>query len=117
MSVQISQLHLLTQAIEFAQQNHRVISQNLANVNTPNYQTRQLSFEQFLHNVERAKPALNKPVRYEVGMTEGLAERADGNNVDLDSELANIKRNDLIFQTLTQLMGSKMDMLKLAIRG
>lgn len=117
MSVQISQLQLLTQAIEFTQQNHRVISQNLANVNTPNYQTRQLSFEEFLKTIERPKTAQNQPVRFEVGLAEGLAVRADGNNVDLDSELANIKRNDLIFQTLTQLMGSKMDMMKSAIRG
>jgi len=117
MSLQISQFDLLSQAIEFTQQNHRVISQNIANVNTPNYQTRELNFQQFLERVESTRTGQNGSVRYEVGVAEGLVERADGNNVDLDTELASIKRNDLIFQTLAQLMGTKLDVMKAAIRG
>lgn len=113
----LSQFEMLSHAIEFAQQHHRVISQNLANVNTPNYLTRQLSFAQFLESIERGGSAGSAPPEYDLQLTEGLATRADGNNVDLNRELGNLKRNDLIYQTLIQLMGAKIDAMKLAIRG
>jgi flagellar basal-body rod protein FlgB len=78
--------------------------------------TRELSFEKFLAATEgKNKSSHSNP--YEIQFTEGLATRADGNNVDLDKELANLKRNDLIYQTLTQLIGAKLDLMKTAIRG
>lgn len=116
MTISFSQFDLLSNAIEFARQNHRVVSQNLANVNTPNYMARELSFEKFLSATE-GKSNSNNANPYEIQFTEGLAMRADGNNVDLDKELANLKRNDLIYQTLTQLIGAKLDLMKTAIRG
>ena len=45
-----SQYRLLTNAIEFASQNHRVISQNVANVNTPEYKARTISFDAILES-------------------------------------------------------------------
>jgi flagellar basal-body rod protein FlgB len=113
-----SQYQLLSNAIEFANQNHRAISQNLANVNTPNYESQQLSFEQFLKHVETARPedgTGNK--QFELQNTPGLASRSDGNNVDLDRELANLKKNDLAHTTLTQLLGSQIKIMKKAIVG
>ena len=112
-----SQYQLLSNAIEFANQNHRVISQNLANVNTPEYQTRELSFGQFLERVEQSKLDGGEVLEFDLKYAEGLETRADGNNVDLDRELANLKKNDLAHQTLTQLLGSKIGIMKTAIKG
>ena len=116
MTIHSSQIELLSRALEFAQQNHRVISQNIANVNTPNYQTRELSFDAMLKVIERDSDS-SKPLVLETRLTEGLPIRMDGNNVDLDREIASLKRNELIFQTLSQLMGARFDLMKAAIRG
>lgn len=116
MHAMVSQFQLLHHALEFSNQNHRVISQNLANVNTPNYRARQLSFEQFLADVQ--KHNLTGAARqFDVQLAEGFIARGDGNNVDLDAEIANLKRNDLIHQTLIQLLGAKMETTRTAIKG
>jgi flagellar basal-body rod protein FlgB len=116
MTINFSQFELLSNAVEFARQNHQVISQNLANVNTPNYLARELSFEKFLEATE-SKNQKGKTDPFEIRFAEGLPIRTDGNNVDLDKELANLKRNDLVYQTLTQLIGANLDLMKTAIRG
>ncbi|MEQ1904034.1 MAG: flagellar basal body protein [Pirellulaceae bacterium] len=111
MSIQISQSQVLRNALEFASQNHRVISQNMANLNTPGYQSLELLAEQL------ATGASQHLAEFQTKPVEGLQERPNGNNVDLDTEMSNMRRNDLVYQTLTQLLGAKVDMLKTAIKG
>ncbi len=110
-----SQFELLNKAIHFTEVNHQVISQNIANVNTPNYRTLELSFEQLMQQIEGNPLAGDgelKPVQ-----ASGLNTRSDGNNVDLDRELAQLKKNSLSHQTLLQLAGAKMRVIQQAIRG
>ncbi|MDE0934670.1 MAG: flagellar basal body rod protein FlgB [Mariniblastus sp.] len=112
----VEQFRALQEAMQFASQNHRVSSQNLANINTPGYQTREVDFDQLLDRLDGKARKLTS-TDYEVSQVDGLAERRDGNNVDLDRELAALKKNTLAYQTLTQLLGSKMGILKQAING
>ena len=112
-----SQIRLLSNAIEFTNQNHRVISQNLANVNTPDYHARQLSFEQLLAQGENNATADGKLPEFKPTDREGLPARSDGNNVDMDAEVGNLRKNTLIHQTLIQLIGAKFDTMKAAIRS
>ena len=114
MTGKVQQFQALTEAIDFASQHHRVTGQNIANINTPGYQALELRFDQLLNRMDGAgQPGGD----YQVQETEGLTARVDGNNVDLDHELAALKKNALAYQTLTQLLGSKMGILKQAIRG
>ena len=112
-----SQFHLIGNALSSASQNHRVLSQNIANVNTPGYKTLELSFDQFLDQVENgnADQAMLKDLP--IIKTEGLDTRVDGNNVDIDVQLANMKKNSLLFQTYSHLLASKMETYRRAITG
>ena len=94
-----------------------MISQNLANVNTENYQAVQLSFEQLLTQREKNITADGSLPEFEPTLTPGLSARSDGNNVDMDAEVGNLKKNTLIHQTLIQLIGAKFDTMKAAIRS
>jgi flagellar basal-body rod protein FlgB len=109
----------LGQAIQFAHESHRVTSQNLANVNTPHYQTQELSFQQFLSKLETGSESdnMNDIASLVVRNVDGLTERADGNNVDLERELALLKKNSMAYQTLTQLLGSKMGIIQRSMTG
>jgi flagellar basal-body rod protein FlgB len=109
-----SHFHLVSSAIEFAKQNHSVISQNVANVNTPKYQAKQLSFDELLAHIEKGG---DQPPEFQMERVKGLEVRNDGNNVDLDRELANLKKNALLHDTLTQLLGAKMSLMQRAITG
>lgn len=112
-----SQFDLLGRAIEFAQQNHQVISQNLANANTPGYQARQLSFEQFLEHADSKQKLAGDVPQFHVDFVPDSPPREDGNTVDLDTQLGNMKKNELAYQTLNQLLGTKISMMRTAIKG
>ncbi|MEL7497709.1 MAG: flagellar basal body rod protein FlgB [Planctomycetota bacterium] len=112
----VQQFQTLAQAVQFAAQSHQVTSQNLANINTPGFQAKEVSFDELVRQVESGR--LNEiKDDFEVTNTEGLISRADGNNVDLDRELAQLKKDALAYQTLTQLLASQLGMMKQAIEG
>ena len=103
----------LGHAIEYAQQAHRVTGQNLANVNTPEYQAQEVSFQQLLSKIE--KGGSSELGQLDLQDVAGLKPRADGNNVDLERELALLKKNAMAFQMLSQLLGSKMGIIQRSI--
>ena len=82
-----SQLHLLNNALHGSAQNHNVLSQNIANINTPGYKTQQIQFEDFLRDLESNS---DEPAEVTVETVQGLTERLDGNNVDLELSLIHI---------------------------
>jgi len=90
-----------------------LISSNLANVDTPGYRTRDVSFEAELRvargGLEEANftPAV-RPVR-------GLTERPDGNNVSLERETLLLARTQLGFSTAIQLMRAEFRRWSVAI--
>lgn len=118
MSVTPSQLELLQGLLDTAQLRNRVISQNIANVNTPGYRTRDVSFEQqiakLLPDAENAEGSDHPPQIQEV---EGLRVRADGNNVDIDREMGQLSKNTLFYQTYSQILASKLSLMRSAITG
>lgn len=110
-----SRQQLLGSALRFAELEHGLISQNIANANTPNYKTRELSFDDFLDAARHANTDSHPDGDVEVRLTEGLATRADGNNVDLDREMGRLKQNAMLFKTLSQLLMSQMDVMRRAM--
>lgn len=111
-----SQFHLLGNALRYTEQGHRVISQNIANVNTPGYQSRQLTFDQLLQLVDSGTPSTQDSA-FKVEQTPGLQPRQDGNNVDLDQEFSLLKKNAMLFQTYSQLLAAQMNVMRKAING
>ena len=116
-----SQFDLLGRLIDATEVRHRVISNNLANVNTPNYQRMDIDFEQQLAKEmsKSADPGGNSSIhaRPEMILTPGLKARADGNNVDIDREIGQLNKNAMMQQTYVQLLSSYLEQMKLAIEG
>jgi flagellar basal-body rod protein FlgB len=118
MSLNIPQSDLLARLMDVAQLRHRVISQNLANVNTPGYHQLDVSFE------EAFSRALGKKgeqgalgIRPRIVEGQGNAQRQDGNTVDLDKEVGSLNKNSLMFSTATQMLISRINMMRSAITG
>ena len=112
-----SQFHLIGNALVGAEQNHSVVSKNLANVNTPGYKTRQIAFDKFMTRLKSGEANTKFLQAIPVEDTPNLSERADGNNVDMDQELGKLKKNSLLFQTYSHLLASKMATARKAISG
>ncbi|MFK7737111.1 MAG: flagellar basal body rod protein FlgB [Pirellulaceae bacterium] len=110
-----SQINLLGNALNGAQQNHRVISSNVANVNTPNYKAKQLDFKELMSHLDSREGGRTTLGDVDLQLVEGLAERMDGNNVDMEKELSALKKNAMAYQAYTQLMSSKLQVMRQSI--
>lgn len=100
---------------------HEALSNNIANVETPNYKRRDLpaTFEKELNEaVERGDKVRLRdlPLRTEIDKrTKPIG--LDGNNVELDKELLEINRNALNYTFLSQYVGGSIQTLNKAIKG
>lgn len=121
MDVTSSQIAVLSRLLDVASLRHSVIAQNVANVNTPAYRQRELSFEDdLLRALERADPAaVTSALRSQPQVIEGVggADRTDGNNVDIDQEMAALTKNTLLYRVFGQVLASQLGQLRSAIVG
>lgn len=110
-------VQMMSQLMQAAEVRHRVISQNIANVNTPNYLARDVEFEAELAERLKAGDAAGiHRIQPEVRLQEGLVTRADGNNVDIDREIGRLNKNSLLYQTYSQVTAAYYDSMRRAIR-
>ena len=121
--------NLLIGALDGSALKQTVISNNIANVNTPGYKKSVVNFQEILENILDPKKELVMTRAKHLVQQEGTAEaqvikitpvnntslRNDGNNVDVDLELAELAENNLYFNSLTQLLSSQLALLKYAI--
>jgi flagellar basal-body rod protein FlgB len=118
MAIQTESMDLLTRLINVTSLRHDVIAQNVANVNTPGYQTLEVSFEDALQEAmaagTEASAAAPSP---QVIVGAGGIERADGNNVDVDLEIARLQKNALFSKVYTQLLSGELAQFRSAISG
>ena len=86
----------------------RLVAGNIANVDTPGYQTRDLDFQsEFQSQLHGLRPAV-----HQVG---GLPAKNDGNNVSLDREARLLAENALRFNAASNLLKSQIRMVRAAI--
>lgn len=109
---------LLGKMMSLTSARQRVIAQNVANVNTPNYRRRELRFESALAQaMSNGRAADYASVQGWVDRPNNTVVRNNGNNVDIDLEMMNMNENAVSYQIYTELYGRKSNMVKSAIRG
>ena len=108
----------LGEVLNFAQARHTVLAGNIANVNTPQYQRLDVSFEDAFSK-QLAKGEENSALAIAPRVIEagGGAERVDGNNVDVDEELGRLTKNTLLMSAVTQILASRIAAHRSAIAG
>ncbi len=105
----------LSRALDLTSYRQTLVSQNVANIDTPGYHARDIDFRQELQRALIGEEDVSAtPMVREVP---GLIERPDGNNVSLDRESLLMAQNQLSFQVDVQLLRSEFNRLQLAING
>lgn len=114
-------------ALDGLSQRQQVISHNLANVDTPGYKAQMVSFEGALNRaLSQNKSSIQMQTTSEghiagsgsgsmaIQITErpGGSTRADGNNVDIDTELIDQTETGLRYQAISQVLSKKLILLK-----
>jgi flagellar basal-body rod protein FlgB len=87
----------------------KLVASNIANADTPGYQTKDVDFE----NELQTQMSGSKPNVIEVS---GLKNKNDGNNVDMDREARLLAENALRFSVASQLAHSEISTIRTAIQ-
>ena len=95
---------------------HKVIAGNLANVETPGYRRLEVRFEDQLAKAigDDAGAAELDAVQPETVAGQGVT-RPDGNNVDFGTELGDMTKNSLVFETFAELAAARVRAYREAI--
>jgi flagellar basal-body rod protein FlgB len=105
---------VLGAAINGLEARQQAISSNLANVETPGYLARSVSFEDSL----RSAIAGGDPESMTISVGRSMAAtRQNGNNVNVDSEMMLASENVLAQRLVVQSLNSKYAVLRTAITG
>jgi flagellar basal-body rod protein FlgB len=99
-------------AIGLYQTRHRVLAENVANVETPGYRARDVDFGTALAEAFAAGAPPAESI-----VERRAAAKIDGNSVDLDTEMARLSENALTIVALSQILSRRYAGLKAAIDG
>lgn len=102
--------NLIKNGLDAADLRGKTIANNIANVNTPGYKRKYVSFEETLDSV-------SSEVKIEVKEDKATSVRSDGNNVDLENEKVNQAANTLMYNSLISVTNVKLSMARSVITG
>jgi flagellar basal-body rod protein FlgB len=100
--------------LDLAAKRQELIVSNMANVDTPNYRTRDIDFEAELRRA--AGDGLQANPEPQVAEVQGLMQRPDGNNVNIDREGLLLARTQLEFRLGAALLKHEFQRLMVAIK-
>jgi flagellar basal-body rod protein FlgB len=128
----VNNISLLQNALDASSLRQQVISNNIANSETPGYKAKKVVFEDILkqHLSNQASIVGNRtdsrhlmigssnsvPNAQIVENTETVMQN-NKNNVDVDQEMTDMGKNSLWYYTLTEQLNSEFQQLSIAITG
>jgi flagellar basal-body rod protein FlgB len=111
-------INVLDKAADAANTRNEIISNNIANVDTPNYKRKDVSFQNYLEQALVGDDSLDERVEdinthlsdfsgfiYTDSST--LSYRLDGNNVDIDTENSMLAQNQIRYNALVEQIGQE----------
>jgi flagellar basal-body rod protein FlgB len=119
-------MKFMERSLDLAVQRHGLLSANIANVDTPGFKTVDINFEEELKKAiqpdsgrgvtssDHFNAELGKPSAAVVAV-EGLTERNDLNNVNIDREMSQVSTNAMKFSMAAQLLAGKFRTLRSTI--
>lgn len=121
-----STYNLMKNALDASSMRQEMISSNVANVNTADYKVNKVDFETILDNVSNGT-AMNKTNDLHIGfgnledVSPVVSKRTDttvkenGNNVDIDIEMAEEASNSIYYNAMITQLNAKYSMLRSVI--
>lgn len=118
----------LENGLNYASLKNKTIAQNIANVDTPNYKAKDVSFQKMLEeeNLKSLKANKTDIRHYEFSIQqktpgvfsyENFKYRSNGNGVDMDAEQASLAENTIYYNALVERISGKFNTLNTVIKG
>ncbi len=126
-----STMQLLHKVLDLRSSNQKVISSNIANAETPGYSAAKFEFQAQLQEaigrgqdlqITKSHPAHITPGANHIEQVEGFITRTpdqtgigDENSVDVNQEMIDLSKNQILYETTAKLYKKKMTVLKYAV--
>lgn len=119
----------LEKSLDYATVKNRTISNNIANIDTPNYKAQDVDFKQILSSKLSPSIAAKRThskhmpfnndvnVFYQKKYRNNTLYNHNGNNVDIDKEMAELAKNQIYYQSLVDRINGKFKNIQTVIRG
>ena len=118
----------LERGLNFSSMKQKTIAQNIANVDTPNYKAKSVSFNDYLESAKKSPISAyrteEKHFNFQASSSSqgafdysSLRYSSNGNGVDMDKEQANLATNQLYYNALVDRMSGKLNTLQTVIKG
>ena len=120
---------LLTRSLGYRSANHSVISGNIANIDTPGYTPKQLTFDEALQAAAEGNEGTLRKTNpkhfshYGEGCRDKVSFRlrekvpamGDSNQLNIDREMADMVKNNLLYEAAARMLSRKLEALRTAI--
>ncbi|MEK4228726.1 flagellar basal body rod protein FlgB [Solibacillus sp. FSL H8-0538] len=118
----------LENGLSYATLKNKTIAQNIANVDTPNYKAKDVSFKAMLNDAQQATIAANRNDQRHYDFTfsestpgvysyDNFRTRHNGNGVNMDTEQASLAENTIYYNALIERVSGKLNSLNTVIKG
>jgi len=121
----------LVKQLDASSMRQQVISNNIANINTPNFKKSKVNFanelekalspekQNLLTTHPRHIPSVEdiKNIKPEIVTVDNTLMRGAGNNVDLEEEMVNLSRNIMEYRTAAQLLNMRGSIKNYVVEG
>lgn len=121
-------IHSLENALHYSTKANKAISNNIANIDTPNYKAQNVSFKSVLEDesnklmlkkthTNHLPSSNNEGFSHAIGMNRHTTYNHNGNNVDMDKEMADLAENQIFYRSLVDRINGKFQTLQTVVRG
>ncbi|MET3697991.1 flagellar basal-body rod protein FlgB [Bacillus oleivorans] len=118
----------LEQGLQYSTTKQKAISDNIANVDTPNYKAKTVTFQDTLQKATLEINAYRTDARHftftantnsspVIEAKSTLVYNNNGNSVDMDKEMADLAKNQIYYNALIDRLSSKFSSLQNVIKG
>jgi len=106
-------IQIIKKMQDFAVIKQKVVANNIANVETPGFKAKDVSFkEEFSEALQKGDFVQAMQVEPKVYVRNDLSLRNDGNNVDLEKEMIELQKNRMKFDIYTELLKNRYSRIK-----
>jgi len=117
-------MEMLSGALDFRSERHKVIASNIANIDTPNYKPSDIVFKEELkafigdgEGVTMTRTSQNHLSEQSISGDKANFEVVEvGDKVNLDSEMAKLSENNLMYNLTIEFMSRKFEGLNTVLR-
>lgn len=123
-------MNIMVRGLDGAMERQEAISNNIANANTPGYKRQDVDFQTALQNeMKNTKKStlrtthrkhgpgldVSREDSFSTKRLSGFRYKNDGGSVDIDTEMAELAKNNIYYNTLVQQLNTKFNMVNTVI--